>query len=238
MISFKPKWYWLVLVIAILTILIRLGFWQLNRAAEKEQFLELRQRNELLTELPVFDIAKEKELFLFRPIEFDGTFTPDTYWLVDNKISQGRVGYHVIALAVTPQNQAVLVNLGWIQGFADRSKLPEIVLPENVKQVKGRLYIGDSNQFLTSDHSSFEKNSVIPQIVFSEIAQEIVQYAPDLELKNYVIQLSEEETYGYVRQWQGELMPPEKHFAYAVQWYALAAALMVIFIIVNLKRVE
>jgi surfeit locus 1 family protein len=41
---------------------------------------------------------------------------------------------------------------------------------------------------------------------------------------------------GYVRTWEPPGFPPLRHIAYAVQWFALALALAVIYVVTNLKR--
>jgi surfeit locus 1 family protein len=43
---------------------------------------------------------------------------------------------------------------------------------------------------------------------------------------------------GYLRQWQPPGFPPIRHIAYAVQWFSLAAALVVIYVVTNLRRAE
>jgi cytochrome oxidase assembly protein ShyY1 len=58
-----------------------------------------------------------------------------------------------------------------------------------------------------------------------------------------VLWLESGETYGLVRDWPQfdkgrEQMPPEKHMSYAFQWFSLAVALCVIYIVVNLKKTE
>jgi surfeit locus 1 family protein len=41
---------------------------------------------------------------------------------------------------------------------------------------------------------------------------------------------------GYVRQWSAPGFPPMRHIAYAVQWFALALTLLVIYFVTNLRR--
>jgi surfeit locus 1 family protein len=41
---------------------------------------------------------------------------------------------------------------------------------------------------------------------------------------------------GYWRQWQAPGFPPMRHVAYAVQWFGLALALAVIYVVTNLRR--
>ena len=41
---------------------------------------------------------------------------------------------------------------------------------------------------------------------------------------------------GYVRAWSAPGFPPMRHVGYAVQWFGLAAALLVIYIVTNFRR--
>jgi surfeit locus 1 family protein len=41
---------------------------------------------------------------------------------------------------------------------------------------------------------------------------------------------------GYVRNWLAPGFPPLRHIAYAVQWFALALTLLVIYVVTNLRR--
>jgi cytochrome oxidase assembly protein ShyY1 len=43
---------------------------------------------------------------------------------------------------------------------------------------------------------------------------------------------------GYVREWSEITpgMPPERHYAYAAQWFAFCATLLVLFVTLNLRR--
>lgn len=236
--AFSTKWYWVVLTLVFITGFSRLGLWQLNRSAEKAHFIEMRERQETVNFLPSFDLEQEKDLYLFRQVDIEGEFVEGVYWYLDNKTQQGKFGYEILALFQSSQNKLVIVNFGWIQGFADRSKLPQISIPKGPQQLSGRIYFSDQNRFVAHESMSFAKTSVIPQIAFSEMAQEIVQYAPDLQLLPYTVQLSETNDFGFSRNWHGELMPPEKHIGYAVQWFAMALAILVIFLVLSIKRVE
>ena len=41
---------------------------------------------------------------------------------------------------------------------------------------------------------------------------------------------------GYVRNWSAPGFPPMRHIGYAVQWFALALTLLVIYVVTNLRR--
>ncbi|GIR70140.1 MAG: hypothetical protein CM15mP74_13910 [Halieaceae bacterium] len=60
--------------------------------------------------------------------------------MLDNRIHQGRVGYHVVAL-VSAEDVLVPVNLGWLAGDPSRRTEPTPVLPEGLVSVSGRVYV-------------------------------------------------------------------------------------------------
>jgi cytochrome oxidase assembly protein ShyY1 len=43
---------------------------------------------------------------------------------------------------------------------------------------------------------------------------------------------------GFVREWTPQVMPPQRHWAYALQWFALALAALVIFVALHWRKVE
>lgn len=54
----------------------------------------------------------------------------------------------------------------------------------------------------------------------------------------HVLAIDPHSRYGYRREWQIVPFSPERHLGYAVQWFALACALLVIYLVVNFKRIE
>ena len=68
----------------------------------------------------------------------------------------------------------------------------------------------------------------------AEIAQLLreTSWSPATEL----VLLDAGEPDGYRRQWQAPGLPPMRHVAYAVQWFALATHRGVIYVVTNLRR--
>ena len=55
----------------------------------------------------------------------------------------------------------------------------------------------------------------------------------------FVLLLDNEEPDGYLRDWQPLVgFGPERNVGYAVQWFGLAAALLIIYLTVNSRRVD
>ena len=223
--------FYLILV----AILISLGFWQLDRADEKEQLLlkkhssKAKERIKLssLLDISVDDLR-------YRKTEINGQYDQQHQFLIDNQIYNGKAGYFVMTpYKIDGMNKAVLVNRGWIPLTKDRKILPDVTIFNVTKNVKGRI-----NDFpvvgiqLAGAEIPTKGWPSIVQVVDSEVLSRKLGYS----LLPFQIELGVQMEDGYGRDWKKKsVMLPEKHIAYAVQWFGLAFTLTVLFIGFNKK---
>ena len=202
--------------------LIKLGFWQIDRALEKEQrqhrINELSQRD-ALSLAQVLTLQGLQDGINDLPIQLTGNFVGDKVFLLDNQPDKGRFGYRVYQI-IESNDVAILVNLGWVQGSIDRNILPEITpvigqhtLTGHVREVE----VGIQLQAQNLTNSSWPLR--VQQIELDKFSQLIGK-----KLLPFVVYLDKKETIGYKKNWQPIVMPPEKHRAYAFQWFSLALA--------------
>ena len=52
----------------------------------------------------------------------------------------------------------------------------------------------------------------------------------------YVVRLEGDNEEGFLRDWQTPGFGKEKHLGYAFQWFAMSVALIIIYIVVNLRK--
>ena len=57
-------------------------------------------------------------------------------------------------------------------------------------------------------------------------------------LDPFMIRLQATGDLGYKRDWTIVAMPPKRHIAYAIQWFAMAALVGIVWIIVTIKRIS
>ena len=50
--------------------------------------------------------------------------------------------------------------------------------------------------------------------------------------------LDPDEPDGYVRDWRPNLMPPEKHLAYAIQWFMITATVIIIYVTLSVRAAK
>ena len=114
----------LVAGIILLGLLINLGSWQLARATEKSALVDRWEARAALPAVHPKTLSTElPERLADRQVTWRGLFQAEDYLLLDNRIHQGRVGYHVVAL-VSAEDVLVPVNLGWLAGDPSRRTEP------------------------------------------------------------------------------------------------------------------
>ncbi len=219
-----------VLFIGILSVLVSLGFWQLDRAKEKSQLLELNKKRSSSQILVLTDRTRvDLNELRYREALLAGTYDGQHQFLLDNQIVNGRPGYFVMTpLILSKSAKAVLVNRGWVPLNKDRSQLPEIVLPIQTEiNIKGRI-----NSFpsvgIKLDGAEIPNPGwpSVVQIINHEILSERLGYP----LFGFQVELDADENYGFVRQWhRARYLTTEKYQAYAFLWFVLDLTLCGLF---------
>ncbi|MCB1742067.1 MAG: SURF1 family protein [Gammaproteobacteria bacterium] len=222
--------------LALLVLFVSLGFWQLRRADEKQLELDafdtatgpaLRLDAPSLSDL----LTGPPESWMYRHVLVAGEFDRDRQFLLDNRTHDGRAGYHVLSL-LDLGGARILVNRGWIPAPADRSVKPQLDPPPSVGTFSGRLWrFPRPGLLLGAD--GFERSGW-PKVVQRLDASEIERALDGSAVLPAQLLLDPELEHGYVRAWQPhQNVTPDRHRAYALQWFTMALALVVIAIVVN-----
>ena len=232
--TFKPSIVPTIVFLLILPILLRLGFWQLERAEEKRNLIELFKQQNELGPLSLTGKFKAGTVLNYRLARVSGSYNSNKMVFIDNKIHQGKTGVYVLTpFKLKNSEYSVLVNRGWVSMGFDRSLLPKIKTPQGLLKLSGKLKIITEKPFTVGNQ--FQSNEGWPALMqWINILE--IEKKSGLKLLPYIFLLDEKEQSGYVRNWKPVVMQPEKSTSYAVQWFALALALTIIYIVVNLKK--
>ncbi len=226
-----PLWGTLALVVGI-ALFCTAGFWQLGRAEQKrELFVSFEQGGdtEILRD-PVMDDEVEK--YLYHRMTLTGRYASDRQILLDNMVHNGRPGYQVL----TPLRvgaTAVLINRGWLPADADRNVMPDVPISDNMRTVTGRLYRLPRTGY-TLDSSAPHPDSAWPRRMLFPSAAQIAEQL-EFPVHSYQLLLDATEADGYTRDWRPALMPPEKHLAYAIQWFMMAGTIIIIYAALTIR---
>lgn len=233
--EFSPRPIPTVATVLLLPILVSLGFWQLDRAAQKRQLLQQFQQQQAEPAINL-NHARDSEFYSYQRIEVTGRFDAEHQFLLDNMVYQGRAGYQVITpLLMTGGGQAVLVNRGWLPQTGSRQELPPIPTPTERLTLEGQLKLDSGKQFGLGE-SGIDAKTWPRVIQWLEVEQ--VEKKLGYEVLDFVILQSPESPAGFKRDWYIKKIVPEKSISYAVQWFALALALVIIYLVVNTRKVK
>jgi surfeit locus 1 family protein len=231
---FEPRPLTTVLAIALIAALVSLGRWQLRRAEEKRALYEAFAAG---TDTVRTLDPQTPRLPRYQHVQAAGKYDSSRQILIDNMSnSEGRAGYYVITPFALQGGGWILVNRGWVPVGASRAVRPRIAVSSDPRELRGRtdslprvgIQLGD-RVALEPPYpvvANFPTQAEIARLLHeSSWAQ-----AADLVL------LDAGEPDGYLREWQPPGFPPARHVAYAVQWFGLALALVVIYAATNLRR--
>jgi len=235
--QFRSRLIPTLVTLILLPVLISLGFWQLSRAEEKREILAKQEQKRQMPALHITGNVDSQDALEHRELVVKGKYLPEYQILVDNKVHNGQVGYYVVTpLRIVGTESIVLVNRGWIKGTGRREVLPAIQTPESNITIHARA------KFVTKDIVTWfsDKNRLgtdWPALVRWIDIMELNRDIP-FELKPYLLLQTSDSNQDYVRNWKWVNSPPEKNITYAVQWFSLAATLLLIFVFVNTKRLN
>lgn len=225
--KFQFSVFSIMLYFVLIILLISLGFWQLDRSEKKRMFIKQQQlsaEKTILKLVATIELNKDR----YRKIELTGAYRPDKQYLIDNQIVNGQAGYYVMTpFKVFETGEALLINRGWVKLNKDRRVLPKIAVDDSKRIITGRV-----NAFpvvgirLAGAEIPTEGWPSVVQVVDTQVLSNRLGYT----LLPFQIELDKAMSHGYRRDWKKKtIMSPEKHIAYAVQWFGLALTLTILF---------
>lgn len=220
-----------------LPILIALGFWQLDRAEQKDELVADFQS---MANAPPTALSAGREAERppqYRRVVATGEYLSDRNFLLDNRTHEGRVGYQVLTpLRIEGSAVAVLVNRGWVPAGPTRDELPVFETPRGRIEVRGKVYAPNERQIVLGPEEPH--GGAWPRII-QRIDIAGLEAQLGVQLRPYTILLSDTAPGGFVRDWRPHYgAGPERHRAYAIQWFSFAGIFLAVYLAHGLKRDE
>ena len=218
-----PAWLPLMVGTVLVVFLAGLGGWQLNRGMDK------RADRALFDAETGFTAWKHgTEIRPYQRLKATGGYDGIRQFLLENIIVNGRNGYYVVTpLAGRPEEPLLLVNRGWIEKGETPPDAASLAVPKTRVTVRGRAGSLPRAGYKMGDairpSGDWPRFAVYPS--FDEVAA-----ALGTETEAFVLLMDEQESHGFIRDWQPAGFGPDKHFGYALQWFAMAAVLMALIV--------
>lgn len=229
--KFAPAWWATLATLAGVALTVALGFWQLGRADTKQA---LQQHIDVFAQQPPLLISAnelKQEDVLLRRVEARGQFEPNHTVFIDNRMYKHQPGYYVyMPLRIVGTNKYVLVNRGWIAAGAERNRAPVVQTPVGDVVITGTA-TPPSERFLELSSKVAEGN------IWQNLVLERYRQATKLDLQPIIIQQTAQTVDdGLIRDWPPVDLKRNTHLAYAVQWFAMAVAILIYYVVINVRR--
>lgn len=212
----KPKASVAVLAFFMLTVLLGLGFWQLQRLAWKENLIArmTAQMQEKPALLHTVNLDQE-----YRKVLFTGHVLPDKIFLLRPRVQNEKVGAHLIVpMQDAKSSQVVFINTGWVP--QDTNQIPQDIKEVLSKPITGVLTKPGANRFTPQNKPEKDEWywADIPALAAAAGAQNVVPVLLNLDRVGITPDL------------------PNNHLQYAIFWLSMAGIFMVIFVLSLRKK--
>ncbi len=222
----KFPWVFTAIWLAVLSVMIWAGFWQLGRAEEK-RLINQRLTNGVLKQPKT--AAEWQAVAAFEKVSVSGEFHP-THLLLDNQIMAGQIGHFVFSAFRTVDGLWLLLNRGWV------AKQPDLMAPAGPQTLEALVadwpspgvQLGEqtvANQAV--QHVTYLNQEATLGMLKERLCQHMNQQ--ECIILPRVLKLDPDMAHGFKRQWQLPRMTVEKHQAYATQWFTMSVVLCLVY---------
>ena len=228
---------WWLLAVLVAAGLASLGIWQLDRMHQKQAMLDAVQ--DVLARRDARPLASAADAARARDYDWAagrGRFVDAPPVLLDNQQRDERPGVRVYRVFQPSAADAapLLVELGWLPLPGDRT-LPPVPRPEGVLDVAGLLAPPPSHGIMAAVATPQPGGQLLATgLEATALGAQLGQPA----LAPRVLKLDPAAPLGYARDLDvlPNTLPPGQHLGYAVQWFALALAVLAIAALLTFRK--
>ncbi len=227
---FHFSWSLTLACLVVLGMLIALGTWQVERMQGKRAMIADRAQRLNAPPLNLPATIPIPEALDFRRVQVQGRFLHDRELYLGNKLRNGQAGYHVVTPLMRADGSAVLVDRGWVP--LDR-KLPE---SRAAGQLDGQVVVQGIARLPRPAGWFVPKNQVEGNFWFTVDLDEMGLAARlGTMLPVYIEAGPQQNPGGLPLGGQTDASLRDNHLVYAITWYSLAIALVVVYVLRSMK---
>ncbi|HTJ94192.1 MAG TPA: SURF1 family protein [Pararobbsia sp.] len=216
----KIRFWPALIIVVVVLITTRLGFWQLSRAHQHEALNAHMTEFQSETPIPVGSTPVPLASIEYHRVVAHGKWLPERAVYLDNRPYKDAPGFYVVMPLQFSDGSAILVNRGWLpRNDEDRSRLAPYRTPDGDVDVTGTARANASEAFELGHGGSAAHLKIRQNLAIGDYAQET-----GLKLQPFVIQQAGGADDGLVRDWPVQTADAERNYGYMVQWWAMAIA--------------
>ncbi len=230
--SIRFRWIPFLATLVVVAIGVSLGNWQQRRAEAKQATEDQITLRAQMPPLAASALPRGADTEEFRRIVAEGEFIADWPLYLENRPQDGKAGFHLLMpLRLAGSDQVVLVLRGWFPRDArDRARIPEIPVPQGRVRIEGRIRSAISRTLQMGEPVKLQPGAIVQNLAVADLAA-----ASGMPLQTFIIEQVSDTRDGLVRDWPIPSAGIDKHRGYAFQWYALAAAALIFFLVTGFR---
>jgi surfeit locus 1 family protein len=227
MTAFRPLLWPTIFTVPVTLLLLALGFWQIHRLYWKRELIEQRQAAVSAAPLAALSLKDAKGME-FRHVSDEGVFLHDKEIFIGATSEVGRQGYQILTPLLEPGGRMVFVNRGFIPAeLKDPARRAGGQLAGTVR-VQGLLRLPPAGRpawFLPDNRPDLNYWFWVDLLAMSAADK----LEPDRVASFYIDADASPNPGGWPKGGVTRLALPNDHLQYAITWFSLAVALMVIY---------
>lgn len=233
------RWILLLAALALMLSTARLGWWQLDRAAQKTALQRTLDSRRSLPPLAADELARDATALdaqLHRSVRLKGRWHDEATVALENRQMNGRPGFFIVTPLVLADGRAVLVQRGWLpRDFQDRTKVSPPPLPTGEVELMGRVALAPSRLYDFDGAASAPPSRVRQNLDLGAFAREtrlpllplsVLQTVGDHDTAG--VRSPEVPGVTLLRDWPAPAVDVAKHHGYAFQWFALCTLTLIL----------
>lgn len=195
-----------------------LSVWQIDRGLQKRAV-----KSAFESQVNFMSWSDGMEVRSFQNLNVSGRYDTGRQFLLENIIINSRYGYYILTPLILGEGEPLLIiNRGWVEKTSWKFEASIVEIDTMSLTVAGRAGSLPRAGYRMNESilpgSSWPMPAVYPTL--NELALALGQ-----EVQPFVLLMDPEEEHGFFRHWVPEEMGPARHFAYALQWFAMGMVL-------------
>lgn len=223
------------LTFAGLAFFLTLGVWQIGRAHQKERLFAAFAGAAAQPPVNLDEARREHEPLRYPRVVVGGGYDVARSYVLDNQHRDGRAGVMVFGV-FEPRDGSVplLVNRGFL-ALDERGERPHVPRPPEGPQTLTGLYAPAPSSGLRLGGNALPAQRTWPK---TTIYIDLTDLSADLgrHLDSRILLLLPDAGSTFVREWQPQVFPPQRHYAYALTWFTFAGIAVVMFAVLHWRK--
>jgi surfeit locus 1 family protein len=216
----KIRWMPALLILIVVAVTLRLGFWQRDRAHQKESLQARITQFENAPAQPIGGATIALKDIEFHRVRALGSFVADKVVYLDNRPYNDQPGFYVVMPFKLADGGYVLINRGWLpRNINDRTVIEPYDTPSGQIEIEG-IARADATRAFELGQGGSDPHQLIRQNL------DVSAYAAEtgLPLQPFVIQQLSDDGDKLVRDWPAPITDVDRNYGYMFQWWGMAVA--------------